>query len=146
VDEDGAAVHLWGRRASGLAFSPGGDLAAVWYDKAREERASGKRWMEAIHVAGGWHLGMPRTRREARFRRGVSREVGQHSAAPDTLPSRRFDDPWACLDHLQDLWASFAGLPPEADLAPDVTQRGWMRLTLPDAGDANRSRRQTDPT
>ena len=44
------------------------------------------------------------------------------------------------------MWSFFAGLPPEADLAPDVTHRGWMRLTLPEADDANRSRWQTDPT
>ena len=46
-------MHLRGRRASGFAFSPGGDLSAVWYDKLLEERASGKRWMEAIHTMGG---------------------------------------------------------------------------------------------
>jgi hypothetical protein len=146
ADENGAAVHLWGRRASGFAFSPSGDLSAVWYDKALEERASGKRWMEALHVAGGWRHDMPLTRIEARFRSGVLRELAHHSTAPDTLPARWFDDPWACLDHLQDLWSFFSGLPPEADLAPDVTHRGWMRLTLPHPEDANRSRWQTDRT
>jgi hypothetical protein len=53
VDESGAAVYLWGRRASGFAFAPGAALSAVIYDKALEERRSGKRWMEAIHTAGG---------------------------------------------------------------------------------------------
>ncbi|HEV2461803.1 MAG TPA: hypothetical protein VGS80_25890 [Ktedonobacterales bacterium] len=146
ADEAGAAVHLWGQRTSGFAFSPGGDLSAVWYDKLLEERASGKRWMEAIHAAGGWQLGMPLTRVEARFRRGVLRELAaQQHIAPGTAPVRWFDDPWECLDHLQDLWAFFAGLPPEADVAPDVTHRGWMRLAVLDGVDANRSRWQTDP-
>ncbi len=146
ADEAGATVHLWGRRASGFAFSPGGDLSAVWYDKLLEERASGKRWMEAIHTVGGWQQDMPLTRVEARFRRGVLRELAQQSTVPGTMPVRWFDDPWECLDHLQDLWAFFAGLPPEADVAPDVTHRGWMRLVVLEADDANRSRWRTDPT
>jgi hypothetical protein len=132
ADEEGAALHLWGRRASGFAFSPGGDLSAVWYDKLVEERASGKRWMEPIHLAGGWQSGKPLTRVEVRFRPGVLRELAQQSTTPETAPVRWFDDPWECLDHLQDLWAFFAGLPPEADLAPD-------------AAAANRSRWRTDP-
>jgi hypothetical protein len=145
ADEDGAAVHLWERRASGFAFSPGGDLSAVWYDKLLEERASGKRWMETIHVAGGWQQGMPLTRIETRFRRGALRELALQRIALDTAPMRWFDDPWECLDHLQDLWAFFAGLPPEVDVAPDVTHRGWTRLAMPDAADPNRSRWRTDP-
>jgi hypothetical protein len=83
---------------------------------------------------------------EARFRRGVLRELAQQNTGPSGANVRWFDDPWTCLDHLQDLWAHFAGLPPEADLAPDVTHRGWMRLTVADAEDANRSRWRTDPT
>ena len=39
VDESGAAVYLWGRRASGFAFAPGAALSAVIYDKALEETA-----------------------------------------------------------------------------------------------------------
>jgi len=102
--------------------------------------------MEAIHADGGLRLGMPLTRVEACFCRGALRELAQHRSAPDTAPARWFDDPWGYLDHLQDLWSFFGGLPPGADLAPDVTHRGWMRLTLPDAQDANRSRWRTDPT
>ena len=88
---------------------------------------------------------MPLTRVEARFRRGVLRELAAHAASRAEAPARWFDDPWECLDHVQDLWAFFAGLPPEADLAPDVTHRGWMRLVIPDADDSNRSRWPTDP-
>src|SRR5262249_39570957 len=74
ADELGVWVHGWGRRVSGFAFSPGGDLAPVWYDKLLEERLSGKRWMEPIHQAGGWRAGMPLTRVEVRFRRAALRD------------------------------------------------------------------------
>ncbi len=145
ADEQGTVVHLWGQRVSGFAFSPGADLSAVWYDKLLEERRSGKRWMEAIHTAGGWHQEMALTRVEVRFRRGVLRELAAQ-VRTKSESSAWFDDPWQCLDHLQDLWTYFAGLPPEADTAPDVTHRGWMRLVVPDGQDSNRSRWRTDPT
>ncbi len=144
ADEQGAVVHLWGQRASGFAFSPGADLSAVWYDKLLEERRSGKRWMEAIHATGGWRQDMALTRVEVRFRRGVLRELATQIRTKSG-GTAWFDDPWQCLDHLQDLWAYFAGLPPEADTAPDVTHRGWMRLVVPDGQDSNRSRWRTDP-
>lgn len=139
----------------------GCDLSAAWYDKALQERQSGKRWMEPMHRAGGWDPSMPLYRIEARFRRGALRELvgaeGQEIAPArlaredETLSTtkvateRWFDDPWACLAHLNDLWAYFAGLPPDDDVAPDVTYRGWMRLAMPDVNDANRSRWRTDP-
>lgn len=146
ADEQGAVVHLWGQRASGFAFSPGADLSAVWYDKLLEERQSGKWWMEAIHVAGGWQPHMDLTRVEVRFRRGALRELAaQVGATPKGEGADWFDDPWQCFDHLQDLWAYFVGLSPEADAAPDVTHRGWMRLVMPDGQDSNRSRWPTDP-
>lgn len=148
ADEDGAAVHLWGRRASGFAFSPGGDLSAAWYDKLLEERRSGKRWMEAIHTAGGWAEGMALWRVEARFRRGALRALRPYALRSDEDTAPWFDDPWRALDHLPDLWAYFAGASPEADTAPDVTYRGWMRLCRPHAesDDENRARWPTDPT
>ena len=152
ADEQGTAVHLYGRRVSGFAFSPGGDLSAAWYDKALQERQTGKRWMEPIHRAGGWDLSIPLFRIEARFRRGALREfIAAQTLAHDTESAepttgeRWFDDPWICLAHLNDLWAYFAGLPPEADVAPDVTYRGWMRLALSDTTNANRTRWRTDP-
>jgi len=48
------------------------------------------------------------------------------------------------LDHLNDLWTYFVGLPPEHDHAPDATYRGWLRLTMPQ-DDSNRTRWPTDP-
>jgi hypothetical protein len=92
---------------------------------------------------------MPLTRVEPRFRRGILRElvpaVGPNTAVHVDEAARWFDDPWVAIEHLTDLWACFAGLPPEADTAPDVTYRGWMRLVMAEAGDSNRRRWRTDP-
>lgn len=52
-EDEGAAVCLWGQRASGFVFSPGSDRSAGWYNKELEERISGKTWMRPIHEAGG---------------------------------------------------------------------------------------------
>ena len=154
ADELGLAVHSWGRRVSGFSFSTGGELSAVWYDKLLEERLSGKRWMEPIHREGGWRSGMALTRIEARFRRGALRDLmalngrwatwvvtltekAQDGAASVNAVEARprwFDDPWVALEHLDDLWAYFAGLPPDVDAEPDVTWRGWMRLVVPEDG------------
>src|SRR5262249_41541972 len=119
------------------------DLSAVWYDKLLEERLSGKRWMEPIHQAGGWRAGMPLTRVEVRFRRAALRDLMALTRGDKS--ERWFDDPWVALEHLDDLWAYFAGLPGESDVAPDATWRGWMRLVAPEAGDGNRWRWATDP-
>jgi hypothetical protein len=84
---------------------------------------------------------MDLTRIEGRFKRGVLRELfrligGQRSW---------FDDPWEAVRHQADLWGVFTGLPPEHDHAPDVTQRGWMRLSPPTGRDATKTRWPTDP-
>jgi hypothetical protein len=127
----------------------------VWYDKVLQERQTGRRWMQPIHEAGRWQSGMPLTRIEARFRRGILRDL----VAADTPQGARgaratdhavgaecwFNDPWMAMEHLNDLWACFAGLPPEADTAPDVTYLGWMRLVVPEERDTNRARWRTDP-
>jgi len=141
VDVSGAAVYLWGRRASGFASAPGAPLSGAIYDKALEERRSGKRWMERIHAANGWRTEMPLFRVEGRFTREVLREiaVGMSLAQGDWC-----DDPWLALDHLNDLWAYFVGLPPEQGHAPDATHRGWLRMTQPQV-DSNRTRWPTDP-
>jgi hypothetical protein len=141
VDESGAAVYLWGRRASGFAFAPGAALSAVIYDKALEERRSGKRWMEAIHEGGGWRADMPLFRVEGRFMREIFRDI----AVDMRLSSGDWcDDPWLALDHLNDFWAYFVGLPPEHDHAPDAMHRGWLRMALPQV-DRNRARWPVDP-
>jgi hypothetical protein len=141
VDESGAAVYLWGRRASGFAFAPGAALSAVIYDKALEERRSGKRWMETIHIVGGWRAEMPLFRVEGRFTREILREI---AVGMKLAPGGWCDDPWLGLHHLNDFWAYFVGLPPEHDTAPDATHLGWLRLTQPQAG-RNRARWPVDP-
>jgi hypothetical protein len=142
VDEEGSAVYLWGRRASGFAFAQGAPLSAAVYDKALEARRSGKRWMEAIHRAGGWTPEMPLFRVEGRFTREVFREM---AAGLGLERGDWCDNPWKALDHLRDFWGYFVGLPPEHDHAPDATHRGWLRLAMPSAKDDNCSRWPTDP-
>ncbi|MBA3825467.1 MAG: hypothetical protein H0X24_16405, partial [Ktedonobacterales bacterium] len=141
ADEEGAAVYLFGPRASGFAFSPGAPLSAAWYNKELEERLSGKSWMRVVHQAGGWTPDMPLFRVELRFMRPVMREMqtylGKEAGA-------WLDDPWQAIEHYGDFWGYGVGLPPEHDHAPDVTHRGWMRLTIP-SEDSNRSRWPTDP-
>jgi hypothetical protein len=90
ADRDGAVAYLWGRRATGFAFSPGGPLSAVWYDNAMEERLSGKRWMEDYHQAGGWTPAMRLFRIEGRFSHGVLREM---AAGLNLAPGGWCDDP-----------------------------------------------------
>src|SRR5579875_544528 len=139
LEEAGAKVYLYAKRASGFAFaSAKAPLSGVWYDKELEERLSGKTWMRVIHEAGGWRPGMPLYRVEIRFGNECLREM-QHGAA-DAAWVR---DPWQALEHLNDYWAYGVGLPDEQDHAPDVTHRGWMRLAVP-VGE-KRSQWPTDP-
>jgi hypothetical protein len=77
--------------------------------------------------------------------KAVDKLPNSASSARDAGAARCFDDPWSALDHLDDLWACFAGLPPDADAAPDVTSSGWLRLTVAGLDDSNRSRHATDP-
>ena len=140
--EGGAGVHFFGKHIQGFSFSPRSPLSAAWYDKAREEQKSRKHWMRPIHEAGGWQVGMALTRTEFRFKRGVTREL---DAALGHRGEHWFDDPWVAILHVGDLWGFAVGLPPEHDQAPDVTHRGWMRLTLPAPSDETSTRWDTDP-
>jgi hypothetical protein len=83
------------------------------------------------------------TRVEMRYKRPVMNEL--EVALGHDKGSRFFDDPYVAVDHTGDLWGFGVGLPPEHDHAPDVTQRGWMRLTIPDLHDSTRTRWSTDP-
>lgn len=123
ADEERAAVYLYGQRVSGFAFSSGAPLSAAWYNKELEERLSGKIWMRPIHEAGGWKPHMPLCRVEARFSREILREFGIEWV----------NDPWQILKYLNDLWAYYAGLPPEHDLAPDATHPS-MRIPIATVG------------
>lgn len=142
ADDEGATVYLYGKRASGFTFSPGSPLSAAWYNKELEERTSGKVWMREIHQAGGWQPHMSLFRVELRFMRPIMREM-QNTLGKEA--GAWLDDPWQAIQHYHDFWAYGVGLPPEHDLAPDVTHRGWMRLTLPQLNDKTRGRWPTDP-
>jgi hypothetical protein len=144
-DANGGGVHWYGQRIEGIGFSPKGALSAAWYDKILEERKSiiKKAWMRAIHRAGGWTDEMVLTRVEIRGKRPVFNEL--EVALGHDKGQRFFDDPYVAIKHTQDFWAFGVGLPPEHDHAPDVTNRGWIRLAVPDANDSNRTRWKTDP-
>jgi hypothetical protein len=141
--EGGAGLHFYGKHIQGFSFSPRSPLSAAWYDKAREEQKSQKLWMRPIHEAGGWQTGMPLTRVEHRFKRGVTREL---EALLGHKGERWFDDPWVAIAHQADLWAFAVGLPPELAHLADEGQRGWMRLALPSPTDKTSTRWETDPT
>jgi hypothetical protein len=126
---------------AGIVCAPGAPLSAAIYDKVLEERCSGKRWMEAIHSAGGWRVEVPLFRVEGRFMREFFREI---SAGMNLAAGEWRDDPWLALEHLNDFCAYFAGTPPEHVHAPDAMHRGWLRLTVPQV-DSNRARWLTDP-
>src|SRR5262249_23092363 len=115
-------------------------LHAEPYERS-EERRSGKRWMEAIHMPGGWRAEMPLFRVEGRFTREVLREI---AGGMNLAQGEWCDDPWLALNHLNDFWAYFVGLPPQHDHAPDATHRGWLRLTQMQL-DRNRARWPVDP-
>ena len=108
----------------------------AWYNKAFEERRSGKAfWMRVIHEAGGWDGVAPLTRIEPRLRRPALRQlcIAFGRDAADWI-----NDPWLCIDHYQDIWGYCVGLPPESDI-PDVSYRGWLRLAI-EQPDQNRGR------
>jgi hypothetical protein len=94
-----------------------------------------------MHSSGGWTPDMLLFRIKLRFIRPVMRErqtyLGKEAGA-------WLDDPWQAIGHNHDFWRYGVGLPPEHDHAPDVTHRGWMRLTAA-SEDSNRSRWPTDP-
>ncbi|MBA3823618.1 MAG: hypothetical protein H0X24_06890 [Ktedonobacterales bacterium] len=139
---EGAKVHWRGKAMEGIGFSPASDLSAAWYDKILEERKRKKPWMREIHKAGGWEPGMRLTRIEIRYRRGILNEL--EVAYGTEKGARWYDDPYIAIEHLGEMWGFGVGFPPEYDLLPDVTGRGWMRLAIP-GGDSNQTRWATDP-
>src|SRR5262249_37937944 len=104
VEDRATTVYRFGRRLSGMTFSPGGDLSLVLYDKLLHGRLSGKRHMEPLWAASGWQPSVPITRHEARLRRPAVRELGLVGEARSSL-----DDPWECLTHLTAIFAAVVG-------------------------------------
>jgi hypothetical protein len=139
IEDRAATVYRFGRRLSGITFSPGGDLSMVLYDKVLQGRLSGKRHMEPLWAAAGWQPGIAVTRHEARLRRPAVRELGLVGEARSCL-----DDPWECLTYLTGIFAAVVGHA-DAEQCPGAVDVAWIRRVVPDAGDTNRSRWSTDP-
>ncbi|HEV8191647.1 MAG TPA: hypothetical protein VGP82_09200, partial [Ktedonobacterales bacterium] len=144
AEDRAVMVHRFGRRVSGVTWSPGAAVSFVAYDKVLEGRLRGKSHMEPIWRANGWDGKAPVTRHEARLRREALRALG----VPETQIAE-FDDPWLMLQHQQDLFGYVVGRPtatlPATDCPPEVNV-AWLRRVVPDPNETNRSRWLTDPT
>jgi hypothetical protein len=144
VEKRALAIHRWGQRLSGVAFSQGGPVSFVMYRKDWEGRLKGKRHMEPLWKASGWDGVAPVTRHEARLVREPIRELraigqtGQAGAEQAVL-----DDPWEFLACEADVWGSIVG---RSEACPSAVDVAWIRRVVPRAGESNRSRWDTDPT
>ncbi len=139
IDDRASTAHRWGRRLSGVTWSPGGAISFVMYDKALESRLKGKHHMEPIWRAAGWAPGEGVTRHEARLRREALRELRAPGKECGWL-----DDPWVFLEHKHDVWAAVVGRADEE--CPEAVNVAWVRRVTPRTDDRNRSRWETDPT
>lgn len=88
-------------------------MAARLYDKTEEIKASGKDYLRTLWQAKGWDGVAPVYRLEFQFRNEALRQFGCH----------RYPD---VLDRLAGLWR--------------YASEDWLRLTIPNADDATRSR------
>jgi hypothetical protein len=140
AEDRAVAVYSWGRRLSGVTFSPGGATSAVLYDKTLEQRVRGRVTMEPLWRAAGWDGVSAVTRHEVRLRRDALR--GLRRAGREAEPC--LDDPWQFLDHQRDVFATVVGRLDAGD-CPDVTDVAWLRRVVRPDGETNRSRWETDP-
>jgi hypothetical protein len=140
-----AQVHRWGKRISGVTWSPGGAISFVQYDKTLESRLRNRRFMEPIWRAAGWDGAGSVIRHEARLRRDALRTLGLPAELQGSL-----DDPWTFLDYIGEVWTYVVGQAHhDNSAAPCVSvdsqvNVAWIRRVVPDA-DTNRSRWPTDP-
>jgi hypothetical protein len=146
AEERAAQVYRWGKRLSGVTWSPGGVISFVQYDKTLESRLRNKRFMEPIWRANGWDGTGSVIRHETRLRRDALRTLGLPIDVQGSL-----DDPWTFLEHLGDVWAYVVGQPPRdtatasnCATATSQVNVAWIRRVVPEA-DTNRSRWPTDP-
>jgi len=95
AEDRAVMLHWFGRRVSGVTWSPGAAVSFVTYDKVLEGRLCGKSHMEPIWRANGWDEKAPVTRHEARLRREALRAFG----VPEANVAE-FDDPWQMLERL----------------------------------------------
>jgi hypothetical protein len=145
AEERSAQVYRWGKRLSGVTWSPGGAISFVQYDKTLESRLRNKRFMEPIWRAAGWDGAGSVIRHEARLRRDTLRTLGLPAQVQGGL-----DDPWTFLDHTSEVWGYVVGQAPHSDSATTDCAKtvspidvAWIRRVNPDA-DSNRSRWPTD--
>jgi hypothetical protein len=144
AEERAVLMNRFGRRLSGVMWSPGAAVSFVAYDKVLEGRLRGKSHMEPIWRANGWDEHAPVTRHEARLRRDALRELGLTDSQ-----LALFDDPWQMLEHQQDLFGYVVGRPitaTPANACPAEVDVAWLRRVIPEEGETNRSRWPTDPT
>jgi hypothetical protein len=146
AEERSTQVYHWGRRISGVTWSPGGAISFVQYDKTLEGRLRNKRFMEPIWRSAGWDDKTSVIRHEVRLRRDALRTLGLPAEMQGSL-----DDPWTFLDHLAEVWGYVVGHTPHCDEAStgcattaSPVDVAWIRRVVPDA-DTNRSRWPTDP-
>jgi hypothetical protein len=146
AEERSAQVYRWGKRLSGVTWSPGGAISFVQYDKTLEGRLRNKRFMEPIWRAAGWDGKASVIRHEARLRRDALRTLGLPAEVQGTL-----DDPWTFLEHITEVWGYVVGQTPHTEDAPTSCATtashvdvAWIRRVIPDT-DSNRSRWPTDP-
>ncbi len=138
IDKRSITSYIWGKRLSGVAFSPGGAVSFVMYRKDWEGRLKQKRHMEPLWKAAGWDGKEPVTRHEARLVREPLRELRGASDSDRAL----LDDPWQFLVEVQGVWARMVG---RADACPEAVDVAWIRRVVPREGESNRSRWDTDP-
>jgi len=137
AEQRAITAYRWGKRLSGVAFSPGGAVSFVMYRKDWEGKLRRKRHMEPLWQAAGWDGKEPVTRHEARLIRGPIREL--RAAGSDRA---LLDDPWQFLDEVLGIWARMVG---RADACPEAVEVAWLRRVVPREGESNRSRWDTDP-
>jgi hypothetical protein len=143
VERRALAVHRWGQRLSGVAFSQGGPVSFVMYRKDWEGRLKGNRHMEPLWEAAGWDGQAPVTRHEARLTREPIRElrlVGGGTGVERATSS--LDDPWEFLACQAEVWGAIVG---RAEACPGAVDVAWIRRVVPREGESNRSRWDTDP-
>jgi len=144
AEQRAIASYCWGKRLSGVAFSPGGAVSFVMYRKDWEGRLKGKRHMEPVWKAAGWDGREPVTRHEARLVREPIRELCARGAGGGSSSDERalLDDPWRFLEEVPNIWARMVG---RADTCPEAVDVAWLRRVVSREGESNRSRWDTDP-
>jgi hypothetical protein len=110
AEDRSAQVYRWGKRLSGVTWSPGSAISFVQYDKVLESRLRNKRFMEPVWRAAGWDGQVSVIRHEARLRRDALRTLGLPPEAQGSL-----DDPWTFLEHISEVWGYIVGQASHAD-------------------------------